>query len=221
MRRQKELTQHAVTNGLSANGIPPPSTIAAQIVQHQSNANARREPENRALFGKLLQEYLNDPAAEESDAHINARLIHVIAEAGLDVLHKENPFAQELLVPQAIKSIAVITLVIQRYPKTLLFVEPAGNHGTPVPLLLWLFPKLLSLLGKSVSNALQESIGSLLSLCIGTLSEKGRPWQDAASILHLYRSCVDGEHVSPVSITLPYLYLSRGHIPPKSCTGVV
>ncbi|EON65245.1 hypothetical protein W97_04482 [Coniosporium apollinis CBS 100218] len=130
MRRQKELTQHAVTNGLSANGIPPPSTIAAQIVQHQSNANARREPENRALFGKLLQEYLNDPAAEESDAHINARLIHVIAEAGLDVLHKENPFAQELLVPQAIKSIAVITLVIQRYPKILLFVEPAGNHGT-------------------------------------------------------------------------------------------
>lgn len=211
MRRQRDSTQHGATNGLGANGVPPPSTIAAQIVQHRSDGSARREPENRALFGKLLQEYLKDPAAEESDAQINARLIHVIAEAGLDVFLKENPFAHDLLVPQAKDSIAVIELVIQRYPKILVYVDAAGNGVTPAPLVLWLLPKLFSLLGRPSLTALQESLRRLLSLCVQALSGTGDLWPKAVSILQLYQSCVDGEHVSPASTTL-YSCRSRNPI---------
>jgi len=52
--------------------LPPPSTIAAQIVYNRSNV-ARQEPENEALFGKLLQEYLRDPVVEEANVETNAQ----------------------------------------------------------------------------------------------------------------------------------------------------
>ena len=78
-----------LTNG---NNLPPPSTIAAQIVHNRANV-ARQEPENKALFGKLLQEYLRDPIAEDSSVETYAQLIQVVAEAGLDVMLSDDPFA--------------------------------------------------------------------------------------------------------------------------------
>ena len=91
-----------------ANGGVPPSTIAAQIVNNHSNANAQKEPGTKAVFGQLLNEYLSDPSTDEPDSQLNAQLIYVVTEAGLDVLLQENPFAQNLLIPQATRSKSVV-----------------------------------------------------------------------------------------------------------------
>lgn len=53
------------------NGDVPPSTIAAKIVDNRSNAL----PGSKELFSKLLQEYLTDPAVEESSLETNAQLV--------------------------------------------------------------------------------------------------------------------------------------------------
>ncbi|OJD39951.1 protein kinase rad3 [Diplodia corticola] len=83
------------------NGVPPPSTIAAQIVDNHSRTHGAQEPQNNALFGQLLQEFLTDPSAEESDVRLNLQLVSVVVEAGFNALLKEDPFGRDLLLSQA------------------------------------------------------------------------------------------------------------------------
>ncbi|KAF2473193.1 uncharacterized protein BDR25DRAFT_257421, partial [Lindgomyces ingoldianus] len=173
-----------------ANGNPPPSTIAAQIVNNASNVNAQQEPGSKVAFGQLLQEYLNDPSTDEPNSQLNTQLITVIAEAGLDALLQDNPFALKLLLPQASDSIAAIKLTIQRRPHLLLSTRN-DDDGNPRPLLfIWLFPKLLGLLGDPNLQEIQEDVQDLLSTSISVLGRGSGLWQQAMSLAQLYRSCI-------------------------------
>ncbi|ORX98750.1 hypothetical protein BCR34DRAFT_142938 [Clohesyomyces aquaticus] len=176
----------------AANGIPPPSTIAAQIVNNASNANAQQESGSKVAFGQLLQEYLNDPSTDEPNSQLNAQLISVIAEAGLDALLQDNPFAVDLLVQQAVDSIAAIKLTVQRRPHLLLSPRNDDNEGAPRPLLfIWLFPKLLGLLGNPKLQEIQAVVQDLLCTSISALTQASGLAQQASSLEELYRSCVD------------------------------
>lgn len=195
-------TQHAAVNGAGMNGDVPPSTIAAQIVQNHSNVNARQEPENKALFGQLLQEYMRDPASEELNLETNAKLILVVAEAGLDGLIKDNPFAQDLLLPQTKASISVIQLTVARTPDVLLYHD-GGNEFTSPPLFLRLFAKLIAFLGREKLGSIQDELTALLSTCISSLLRTSELWQGGLSIIRLYQACIDGK----ISSTLPLPWL--------------
>ncbi|KAF1999599.1 hypothetical protein P154DRAFT_467308, partial [Amniculicola lignicola CBS 123094] len=174
------------------NGHPPPSTIAAQIVNNASNINAQQEPGSKAAFGQLLQEYLQDTTTDEPNSQLNAQLISVIAEAGLDALLQDNPFASDLLIPQARDSIAAIKLTIQRRPMLLLSPKDEGDDGIPRPLLFtWLFPKLLGLLGQPQFDTVQEDVKDLLGTFFDVLSRTFGLWRQAKAIVQSYRSCVD------------------------------
>ena len=176
-----------------ANGGVPPSTIAAQIVNNHSNANAQKEPGTKAVFGQLLNEYLGDPSTDEPDSQLNAQLIYVVTEAGLDVLLQENPFAQNLLIPQATDSISVIKLTIQRRPESLLNTKiDEGNGITRPKLFLWLLPKLLALMGHRNLDAIQENLQDLLLSCVQILQCTSDLWQYAVLLIQLYQSCIDG-----------------------------
>ncbi|KAF2206005.1 hypothetical protein GQ43DRAFT_427658 [Delitschia confertaspora ATCC 74209] len=169
----------------SQNGGAPPSTIAAQIV----NNAAQHEPEKKVVFGQLLQEYLNDPSTDEPSSQLNAQLISVVAEAGLDSLLQDNPFALDLLIPQALDSLAVIKLTIQRNPQLLssLGEDPASQP----PLFIWLFAKLLGLLSHPDLGPIQPQLQDLLITCLRVLYQKSDTWQNEVSLLQLYQSCVD------------------------------
>lgn len=187
-------THHAAANGAELNGDVPPSTIAAQIVQNHSNIDARQEPENKALFGQLLQEYMRDPACEESSLETNAKLILVVAEAGLDGMLRDNPFAQDLLLPQAKASISVIQLTVVRTPEVLLYAEDDGTGGvTSPPLVLRLFAKLLTFLGRGNLSSVQTELKVLLSTCVSSLLRTSELWQSGLSLVWLYQACVDGK----------------------------
>ncbi|KAF2813925.1 protein kinase rad3 [Mytilinidion resinicola] len=195
-RRAGDSTQRpanlALTNGSVPNGAPPPSTIAAQIVHNHSNINAQQEPTTKAVFGQLLQEYLIDPSNDEPNSQLNAELITVVAEAGLDVLVRENLFAPDLLVPQAIDSISVIKLTIQRRPELLLSTKRSeGNSVVHPKLFLRLLPKILPLMGHCQLDAIQEHLQDLLLSCVQVLQRTSDLWQHAVSLIQLYRSCVD------------------------------
>ncbi|KAF2791318.1 hypothetical protein K505DRAFT_376871 [Melanomma pulvis-pyrius CBS 109.77] len=175
-----------------ANGNPPPSTIAAQIVNNASNINAQQQPGSKVAFAQLLKEFLNDPSTDEPSSQLNAQLISVIAEAGLDALLRDDPFAQGQLIEQGIDSIAAIKLSIQRRPHLLFSARNGEEEGIPrPPLFIWLFPKLLSLLDQPNLEQIHGYVQDLLGTFIGVLARTPNLCRQAMSVLKLYQSCVD------------------------------
>jgi serine/threonine-protein kinase ATR len=177
---------------VTSDNLLPPSTIAAQIVHNRSHV-ARQEPENKALFGKLLQEYLKDPVLEEANVETNAQLIGVVAEAGLDVLLKDDPFAPDTLLQQANDSLLVIQLTIKRTPDVLLFCSSNDSAGeAKPPLILWLLPKILSLLGRSHMDHIQESLCRFLTETIGVVRGSSHLWRSSCIISKVLQEVVSG-----------------------------
>jgi serine/threonine-protein kinase ATR len=189
--------QLSTQNGASnANHLLPPSTIAAQIVHNHNRSNvARQEPEKEALFGQLLQEYLRNPMAEEATVETNAQLISVVAEAGLDVLVKDNPFAPDTLIQQAKDSLTVISYTIEKIPGVLLFVG-IGHPGDDLPLFLWLLPKILNLLGRRHMEVLQNDLCNVLTTSVQSLSKTTQFWRHAGIMQDIITGVVEGEHMS-------------------------
>jgi len=192
-----------VSHGSSTGDIPP-STIAAKIVHNHQDATTRQEPESKQLFGQLLQEYLNDAAGEdavEKSVETNAKLISIVVEAGLDSLLKDNPFAQDLLLPQAGDSLKVIRITIERAPEVLFYWD--GREGQP-QLYLWLVPKMLALLGRKFLASLEEPLEVLLAACLVSLSRMPEMLHNVMLVGKVLASCVDGlYHKHP----LPYFLL--------------
>ena len=75
MARRPSSAARPHTNGSSVNGgrlhtngdLPPPSTLAAQIVQNQVRPEATHDNGEKATFSGLLQEILHSGAAPETD----------------------------------------------------------------------------------------------------------------------------------------------------------
>lgn len=180
------------TNG-HANDIPPPSTIAAQIVHNASKINTRQDAATKVSFGELVKEFLQHPNTDEPDPQLVA-LICVIAEAGLEGLFKDDPFAQDQQRQQGIDSIAALKLILQQKPQLLLSAKDGDDEGSPrPPLFLWLYPKLLGLLTHATLHPVHEPVRQLLGLCLGVLFRSSALWRRAATVLQLYRACIQSK----------------------------
>ncbi|KAK8195018.1 uncharacterized protein BKA78DRAFT_366770 [Phyllosticta capitalensis] len=178
-RRRVDMSQQAAVAGPAAYGNEiPPSTIAAQIVNNHSRANDQQEPQNNALYGMLLQEFLTDPSAGEKGVELNLQLISVVVEAGLNALLKERePLGQDVLLSQARDSISVIRISLERNPNLLFYQDAsAENPIFHLPLVAWLIPKLFSLLTCPSLEALQGDLNTLLASMLCALS---RPFKDS------------------------------------------
>jgi len=185
-------TKSSHGNHTTARDLAPPSTIAAQIVHNRANAT-REEPEHQELFGKLLQEYLKDPTFEEASLETSAQLISVVAEAGLDALRKDDPFAPDAATRRAIDSLEVIQLTVQRSPRILFFNgSTTALDGSKPPLILWLLPKVLGLAGHRRRQTIHAQITTFLFTCINTLLKSTQLWCQGKGVIHLIRTMVEG-----------------------------
>ncbi|KAF1947946.1 hypothetical protein EJ02DRAFT_429695 [Clathrospora elynae] len=179
-----------VTNGYTNANLSPPSTIAAQIVHNASRIHAPQDAAAKVSFGELVKEFLQHPNTDEPDSQLVA-LICVIAEAGLEGLFKDDPFAQDQQRQQGIDSIAALHLILQQKPHLLFSIKDGDGDGIPrPPLILWLFPKLLGLLTHPTLHPVHEHVQQLLCLCLDILSQTSALWRQAATVLQLYRSSV-------------------------------
>ncbi|KAF2115782.1 hypothetical protein BDV96DRAFT_599348 [Lophiotrema nucula] len=174
---------------------PPPSTIAAQIVNNASNVKAQQQGDLKVAFPDLLKEYLkylNESSRDESDPQLNAQVIAVIAEAGLGPLLHDNPFAPGSTHEQGVDSLLAIKLTIKRRPPLLLSSKDEEPEGSlQPPLFIWLVPKLLGLLGHSNLDAIQQDVRDLLGTCLSVLGTQPALWQYTSSAVSLCRSCID------------------------------
>lgn len=192
---------HGITNGSQHNG-PPPSTYAAQIVDALTKAKQQPKPDERELFQQLLREILGsdgvqEPQAEtvETDIHVNYRLVYVVFRAGLEVLLQEDPFQQQnVLNEQALNSLSVIQLTIERSPEVLFFVPPAHEPSFEPggPLFLWLLPKLLSILGNGRDERVQEKITDLIRSTISVQTRSSTLRERLHPVSKYTQGCVKG-----------------------------
>lgn len=130
--------------------------------------------------------------AEEATVETNAQLVSVVAEAGVDVLVKGNPFAPDALVQQAKDSLTVISYTIQKIPALLLFTG-IGHPGDQLPLFLWLLPKILNLLGRCHMGVLRHHLCNVLTTCIRSLRKTTKFWRQAAIIQDIIAAVMEGK----------------------------
>jgi serine/threonine-protein kinase ATR len=174
----------------TAIGNPPPSTIAAQIVHNATNINSRQDAATKVTFGELVKEFLQHPSTDEPDPQLVA-LICVIAEAGLEGLSTDDPFAQDQQRQQGLDSIAALKFLIQQKPHLLLSAKDGGDDSGPQPpLFVWLCPKLLGLLTHTTLQPIHQNVRDLLSLCPEILFKTPIYWRRAVEIVQLYKSNV-------------------------------
>lgn len=179
----------AATNATLANGNgPPPSTLAAQIVQNQQTRQPTSQPQDEsAVFRGLLHEILHNQGAQETDVNVNAHLISVVVQAGLAPLTNDNPFADwDVLLQQANDSIAVIETTIRHQPEVLIARLSADGPVLTLSILLAVIP----ICGRPKCEEVPTR--RLLNSILSSLSSSIDLWQQAQTIRDVLRECVDG-----------------------------
>lgn len=193
LRRGGEASQRAAFAQNPTNGAPPPSTIAAQIVKNHDGPNQDQETEQSAPFGQLLKEILKDPSSIEDDPNVNAKLLSAVARRGLDVLQYDDPFNGDTRISEAVDSLLVIKVIVQRYPSLLLHSDTDENEAQRPCVFLWLIPKIVSLIGRSKYRSLQEDIQHLLSTFLKVIQNHANLPNLCSSFTYVYQTYCDGK----------------------------
>ncbi|KAH7316595.1 hypothetical protein B0I35DRAFT_354216 [Stachybotrys elegans] len=208
-----------------ANGGPPPSTLAAQLVENISVSNkSSRSDENtelRRLFA-TIERVKDDPellkTASERIEH-NHMLIYVYSRVVLDNLKLDSPFVQRDHVrSEALKAINFLRFTVKETPAVLLY--SADNHGLlyrgEEPLWIWLLPHLLKLLGHAECLDIEGAMEGFLQYLWLLVSRNTVLWELASSLSLYLRSILSeithrlqdpsllaGPQDIPIAIELP------------------
>lgn len=169
----------------AANGGLPPSTLAAQLVGNiATTARSSRPDENgelKRLF-ETIESVKNDPGVLKTPGdHLehNHMLIYVYACVKLDGLKWDDPFAnRDHLQSEASQTVQFLKLTIQEDP-AVLFITTDGSkflHRGQEPLWVWLFPRILKMLGHPLCLPLTLSLESFFLFVLKTISTTGGLW---------------------------------------------
>ena len=182
--------QSLVPNG-HVKGLPPPSTIPAQIVQGAANVRAQNTV-NKQPFIELVKEFLSNPVLEDPDP-VCIAFILAITEGGIDPFFREDPFASKHLEEQGTQCIAALIIIFQQKPYLLFAPTHAEEEsGSPrPPVIIWLFSKLLGLVVQEGLLGIHATVLELLSTCLKSFTRSASTLRQAQLVFQLYRSCVE------------------------------
>ncbi|KAH8677021.1 hypothetical protein BGZ61DRAFT_520585 [Ilyonectria robusta] len=218
---------------------PPPSTLAAQLVENISaSTKSSKSDENSELKGlfAIIQRVKNDPtllkSVNERVEH-NHLLIYVYTQVVLDGIKFDDPFLDRAHVrAEALKTINFLRITVKETP-TVLAYKPDGEaflYRGSEPLWVWLFPQLFRLLGHPQSIGLVESIESLVQYFLLVVAQTPALWDSAPEMVLYLRamlssllsylqdpSTVPCQEDSPTTLDLPptftldYILQHRSH----------
>ncbi|KXS98458.1 hypothetical protein AC578_8070 [Pseudocercospora eumusae] len=185
MARRTPPTTNGYHTNANANG-PPPSTLAAQIVQNQTRQPTSQPKDESAIFRGLLHEILHNQGVQETDVNVNAQLVSVVVQAGLTPLTTENPFADwDVLLQQANDSIAVIETTVKRQPEVL----QARQAPDDPPLVLTILLALIGICGRPKCEDVPSQ--RLLESLLSSLESSLDLWQQMSVLRSVLQDCVD------------------------------
>ena len=191
-----------------ANARPPPSTLAAQLVENISaSTKSSKSDENSELKGffAIIQRVKDDPGLlktpEERVEH-NHMLIYVYSRVVLEGIKFDDPFLDRTLVrTEALKAINFLRFTIKETPRVLNYKITGDEflfRGSEA-LWVWLFPHLLRLLGHSQCNELSEDIEGLFQYLLLVVAQTGALWGLAPAMMLYLRTTLTSK-VPPRSI---------------------
>lgn len=200
----------------SANGMPPASTLAAQLVENLSSSTRfSRNDENRELDGFLstIQRVADDPELLKTTTdriEHNHMISYVYTRAALDGIKLDDPILDpKRLRNDAFKAINFLRFSIKETPSLLTFRVSDGDFlfRGQEPLWAWLVPRLLRLLGHDKCLDLQGSIEGFIQYLQLTAARHGSLWEFAASLAQYLRAILAGKVVS-TSTSVPTLIVT-------------
>ncbi|KAI1080546.1 phosphatidyl inositol 3-kinase [Whalleya microplaca] len=172
-------------NGSLSNNGPPPSTLAAQLVESISTSTRSSRPDETAelkKFFSIIEEIKDQPellATPEERMRHNHMLIYVYARVVLEGLKWDEPSTDRTqLRADALRAVNFLKITIRETPDVLLATAEAASflfRGSE-PLWLWLFPKVLKMLGCSYCADLTEAIESFFREVYLTATQTAVLW---------------------------------------------
>lgn len=198
--------QRAVANGHRSNGHPngefeaPPSTMAAQLINNISTANKPTRPAERDDLQRLMAEIseMEKQAAESGNPEIKVqyahKLIYVFALTVLERLTQDDPFMNiPQMVSQTSDALDIFMTTIKETPAVLDYVlrpeEILKSRGQE-PVWIWLFPKILVLLGRKGCESLTEKIKDFFFVSFQVVARSPRLWNLSSSFFTYLKDCV-------------------------------
>lgn len=188
----------------SAPGLtgPPPSTLAAQLVENIPTPNRSSRPDETSEMKRLfsaIERAKNDPkllkTREERIEH-NHLLIYMSGIVVLDGLKWDDPFGNQAhLRTQALNVLNFLTVTIKETP-TVLELKTDGKSFIfrgQEPLWLWIFPRLLRLLGHSRCIPIASAVHGLFSLILQLTTSNGSLWNMGSSIMQYFQTNLNGK----------------------------
>lgn len=193
--------RESVAHASLANG-PPPSTLAAQLVENMSPSVRSSRPDETAELKKffaIIESVSNQPAVLASHAdrvEHNHMLIYVYARVVLEGPKWDDPFADRAhLRTEALRAINFIKVTVRETPEVLVVTSPgtAFIFRGEEPLWLWVLPKVLKMLGHPQCLDVTAAVEGLFQELYLVICQHGFLWP-LASRLRLYlRSNVNGK----------------------------
>ncbi|KAG9258601.1 uncharacterized protein F5Z01DRAFT_615130 [Emericellopsis atlantica] len=153
-------------------GGPPPSTLAAQLVEDiaPSTKSSTRSDENAELKGFFakIQRIKDDPQLLKTlgdRVEHNHMLIYVYCRAVLEMIKLDDPFLDRSHVrTEVLKAINFLRFTIKETPSVLAYCADSSAflYRGQEPLWTWLLPQLLRLLGHPQCLELEGSLEGFL-----------------------------------------------------------
>ncbi|KAG4284125.1 hypothetical protein FPRO06_08504 [Fusarium proliferatum] len=176
---------------------PPPSTLAAQLVENISaSTKSSKSDENSELKGffAIIQRVKDDPTllkTPEDRVEHNHMLIYVYSRAVLEGIRLDDPFLDRTQVrTEGLKAISFLRFSIKETPAVLKHTvgEQEYMFRGREPLWVWLLPQLLRLLGHSQCLELTEAIEGFLQYTMLVIAQNWTLWDMAPSFLFHLRT---------------------------------
>lgn len=188
-------------SGVGRGAGPPPSTLAAQLVENISVSNkSSRSDDNselKTLLG-MIQRVRDEPGLLKSPAdrlEHNHMLIYVYCRSALDTINLDNPLVDRAHIRnESLKTINFMRFTINETPMVLQCQSTKSQfqfQGVE-PLWLWILPKLLRMLGNPKCEDLEGTIEGFLQYLLLVVARNGRLSGVADPLTFYLRSCLTG-----------------------------
>lgn len=194
--------QHGFANSPGTGG-PPPSTLAAQLVENISaSANKLSRPDETTELKRLfaiIEKVKNDPAClstnEERVEH-NHLLVYVCGGVFLESLKLDDAFTdRERLRADALRAINFLKVTIKETPTVLKCTTDGKTflaRGAE-PLWLWILPKLLRVLGHRRCLGISTEIEELCQYILVLAARTPALWDLGPALMQYFRANLSGE----------------------------
>lgn len=182
-------------------GGPPPSTLAAQLVENIStSARSSRSDENSELRGlfAIIQRVKDDPtilkSLEDRVGH-NHMLTYVYCRVVLAGLKLDDPrVTRDHIRTEVVKALNFLRFTIKETPSVLL--HASDQHGFMFrgtqPLWVWLLPQLFVLLGHHKCAVLTDPIEGFVQYVMLTICRTPILWRLMTPLLQYLKAALTG-----------------------------